>query len=147
MDEGGYLADKGKDDGEDGGTADNPGAVYACNGHDAHVFAVRRIRRRAEKARQDVGHAVGKEGAVQARVFDEVAADDVAGHEEVSQVLGQYDEQGRHNHHDSAEVKLRLVKRREGKPRCFLYVAQVDDAHEIRQDIAGDDADQDGNDA
>ena len=147
MDEGCDLADEGKEDGKDGSAADDPRAVYAGNGHDAHVFTICRIRRRTDQAGQDVGQAVGKERAVQARVLDEVAADDIAGDEEVAQVFCQDDEQGRHDHHDGTEIKFWFVEGRDGKPRHFLDMGPVDDAHEEGQDIPSDDADEDGNDA
>ena len=95
MNEGCDLADEGKEDGKDGSAADDPRAVYAGNGHDAHVFTICRIRRRTDQAGQDVGQAVGKERAVQARVLDEVAADDVASDEKMAQVFRQDDEESR----------------------------------------------------
>ena len=45
MDDSGHFADEGKDDGEDCCAADDPGAVYACHGHDAHIFTVSGIWR------------------------------------------------------------------------------------------------------
>ena len=39
------------------------------------------------------------------RIFDEVAADDIAGDEEVSQMFGEDHEKGGHDHHDGAEIK------------------------------------------
>ena len=45
MDDSGHFADEGKDDGEDCRAADDPGAVYACHGHDAHIFTVSGIWR------------------------------------------------------------------------------------------------------
>ena len=144
VDEGCDLADEGKEDGKDSSAADDPRTIYAGNGHDAHVFTIRRIRRRTDQAGQDVGQAVGKERPVQARVLDEVAADDIAGDEEMAQVFSQDDEQGRHDHHDSAEIEFRLIEGRKGEPGHFLDMGPIDDAHEKRQDIAGNDADEDG---
>ena len=83
---------------------------------------------------------------MQARVLDEVAANDIAGDEKVSQVFGQDDEQGRHDHHDGAKVEFRLIEGRESKPRHFLDMGPIDDAHEEGQDIASNDADEDGDD-
>ena len=62
-------------------------------------------------------------------------------------MFSQDDEQGRHDHHDGTEVKFRLIKSRQGKPGNFLNMGQVDDAHEEGQDIAGNDADKNGDDA
>ena len=147
VDEGRNLADEGEEDSKDSSAADDPRAVDAGDGHDAHVFTIRRIRRRADEAGNDVGQAVGKERAVQARVLDQIAADDVAGDEEMAQVFGEDDEEGRHDHHDGAEIEFRLVEGRKGEPGHFLDVRPVDDAHEEGQDVACDDADEDRDDA
>ena len=83
MNEGSYFTNKGKNDSKDSGAANNPRAVHTGNGHDAHIFPIRRIRCRTDKARKDVGQAVGKEAAVQARVLDQIAADDITGDKEM----------------------------------------------------------------
>ena len=44
------------------------------------------------------------------RIFDEVAADDVAGDEEVPQMFGEDHEKGGHDHHDGAEIKAGRIK-------------------------------------
>ena len=62
-------------------------------------------------------------------------------------MFGKDDKQGRHDHHDGTEIKFRLVECRHGKPWRFFHGRQIDDAHEVRQDIAGHDADQDRDDA
>ena len=116
MDEGGDFPNEAKENRKAGRAADDESAVNARDGHDAHVFAVSRIRRRARETGEDIREAVGEEGAVQTGIFDEVAADDVARDEKMSQVFGQDDEDGRENHHDGREMEARLVKCRKRKP-------------------------------
>ena len=62
-------------------------------------------------------------------------------------MFSQDDEQGRHDHHDGTDIKFRLIERRQGKPRYFLNVGQVDAPHEEGQDITGNDPDKDRDDA
>ena len=84
---------------------------------------------------------------MKAGVGNEVAADDITGDKEMAQMFSQDDEQGRHDHHDGTDIKFRLIERRQGKPRYFLNVGQVDDPHEEGQDITGNDPDKDRDDA
>lgn len=79
------------------------------------------------------------------RFFDEVAADDVAGDEEMPQMFGEDYEKGGHDHHDGAEIKTGRIKGGDGKPFFRGYIGKIDDAHDDGEDISGDDADEDRN--
>ena len=146
VDDGCYFSDEGEDDGEDGCASDDPGAVDAGHGHDAHVFTVGGVRGGADEAGDHVGEAVCEEGSVETRVFDEVSAYDVAGDEEVAQVFGEYDEDGREDHHDGGEVEGRRIEGRRCEPCDFFDVGEVNDAHGDREEVAGNDANQDRDD-
>ena len=79
------------------------------------------------------------------RIFDEVAADDVAGDEEVAQMFGEDHEKGGHDHHDGAEIKAGRIKGRDGKPFFRGHIGEIDDAHDDGKDISRDDADKNRN--
>lgn len=79
------------------------------------------------------------------RIFDEVAADDVAGDEEVAQMFGEDHEKGGHDHHDGAEIKAGRIKGGDGKPFFRGYIGKIDDAHDDGKDISRDDADKNRN--
>ena len=61
VDKGSNLSYKGKDNGEDGSTANDPGAVYAGNSHNPHVFPISRVRRGTRKPGKHVRKSVGNE--------------------------------------------------------------------------------------
>ena len=73
-------------------------------------------------------------------------ADDVARDDQVADVLDDDDEGGRQDDEDGAEVELRRVEGRQGKPRCAFDERPVDDAAERGDDVAADDADEDRDD-
>lgn len=79
------------------------------------------------------------------RIFDEVAADDVAGDEEVAQMFGEDHEKGGHDHHDGAEIKAGRIKGRDGKPFFRGHIGEIDNAHDDGKDISRDDADKNRN--
>lgn len=146
VDQSGNFSDEGEDDGKDCSAADDPGAVYAGHGHDAHVFAVGGIRRGAGKAGENVGQAVRHEGTVQAGVLDEVSSDDVAGDEEVAQMFREDDEEGGEDHQNGGKVKLRGIEGGQGEPRHFFHFGEVDHAEGGGEEVSCNDADQDGDD-
>ena len=148
VNEGGDFADEGEQNGKASSTADDPGAVYAGHGHDAHIFPIGRIWRRTDEARNHIGQAVGEEGPMEPWVLDQVAAYDITGDEKMADVFCQHHEEGWENHHDGRYVEMGRIERRESKPWHFFYVRKIHHAHENRQDVASDDADQnrdDGN--
>ena len=90
MDDLAELAAEGEDDGHDSCATDNPGAVHLGDSHNADVLAVGGVRRCAGEAADDVGKAVSEQGAGEAGVFDEVAVDDVAGNDQVTDMLSKH---------------------------------------------------------
>lgn len=146
VDERGDLSDEGEEDGKAGSTADDPGAVDARHRHDAHVFTIRGIRRRADEAGDHIRQAVCKERAVKSRVFDEVASDDIARDEEMADMFGEDHEERRKDHHDGREIEMRRIEGRQGEPWHLLYMREVYDTHEDGENVAGDDTDQDRDD-
>ena len=146
VDERGDFPDEGEEDGEAGGAADDPGAVDARHRHDAHVFTIRGIRRRADEAGNHIRQAVGKERAVKARVFDEIAADDVARDEEMADVFREDHEERRKDHHDGRKIEMRRIEGRQSEPWHLLYMREVYDTHEDGEYVAGDDTDEDRDD-
>lgn len=146
VDERGDLSDEGEEDGEACGAADDPGAVDARHCHDAHVFTIRGIRRRADEAGNHIRQAVGKERAVKSRIFDEVAADDVARDEEMADVFGENHEERRKDHHDGRKIEMRRIEGRQGEPWHFFHMREVYDPHEDGENVAGDDTDEDRDD-
>ena len=141
------LAAEGEDDGHNSSAADNPGAVNLGDGHNADVFTVGGVRGCAGKAADDVGKTVSKEGAGQARVLDEVAVDDVACNNKMTDVLSQYDEGCRSDNHNGIEVEDRRIEMRQLEPRRVDDGLEVDHAHEGCEDIAADNAEENRNDA
>lgn len=59
-------------------------AVDAGDRHYADILTVSRVWRGAEETRDDGGETVGKHGAMQARVADQVALHDVRRHHQVA---------------------------------------------------------------
>ena len=55
------------------------------------------------------------------------------------------DEEGRHDHHNSTEVKFRFIEGRHSKPRRCFYGRKIDNPHKVRKDIARYDTDEDWN--
>ena len=141
------LAAEGKDDGHNSSAADNPGAVYLGDGHNANVFAIGGVRRCAGKAADDVGKAVSEEGTGQPRVFDEVTVDDVACNNKVADVLSENNEGCRSDNHNRVKVEDRRIEMRQLEPRCVDDGLEVDHAHEGSEDIAADNAEENWNDA
>ena len=141
------LAAEGENDGHNSSAADNPGAVDLGDGHNADVFTVGGVRRCAGKAADDVGKTVGEEGAGKARVLNEVTVDDVAGNDQMADVLSEDDEGCRSDNHNRIEVEDWCIKMRQLEPRCVDDGLKVDHAHEGGEDIAADNAEENRNDA
>ena len=57
-------------------------------------------------------------------------------------MLGKYDKECRHNHHNGAEIKARCIKRRESKPCCLFYMRKIYHTHENGQNVTCYDADE-----
>lgn len=146
MDEGGNLANEGEDNGKYGGAGNDPGAVYAGHGHDAHVFTVGGVRRGAYEAGNDIGQAVGKEGAVQAGIFDQISSYNITGHKEMAQVFRKNHEYRRQNHHNGGQIEMGRIESGESHPGHFFHMVEIHYPHEDGKDVAGNDADEDGDD-
>ena len=141
------LAAEGEDDGHDSCAADNPGAVHLGDSHNADVLAVGGVRRSASEAADDVGQAVSEQGAGEAGVFDEVAVDDVAGNDQVADMLSKHYESCRSDNQNGVDIKNRRIEMRHLEPRCVINRLEVDHAHEGSKDIAADYAEENRNDA
>ena len=141
VDEGCDFSDEGEKDSEDSGTADDPSTIDASHGHDAHVFAVGSIRCRTDAAGNHIGEAISEEGPMEAGVLDQISTDDITGDEEMADVFCQHHEESRENHHDRRGIEVRRIKSREGEPRHFFHMGEIDDAHENGEDVARDDTD------
>ena len=147
MDDLAELAAEGEDDGHDSCAADNPGAVHFGDSHYADVLAVGGVRRGAGEAADDVGQAVSKQGAGETGVFDEVAVDNVAGNDQMADMLSKHYESCRSNNQNGVDIKDRRIEMRHLKPRCVINRLEVDHAHEGSKDIAADYAKENRNDA
>lgn len=147
MDDLAELAAEGEDDGHDSCAADNPGAVHLGDSHNADVLAVGGVRRGAGEAADDIGQAVSEQGAGEAGVFDEVAVDDVAGNDQMADMLGKHYESCRSDNQNGVDIKDRRIEMRHLKPRCVINRLEVDHAHEGSKDIAADYAEENRNDA
>ena len=141
------LAAEGEDDGHNGCAADNPGAINLGDGHNADIFAVGGVRGCSCKAADDVGKAVGEQGARKAGVFDEVTVDDVAGYDKVADVLCEHDEGCRGDNHNRADIKDGCVEMRHLEPRRIHDGLEVDHTHECGEDITADNAEENRNNA
>ena len=64
----------------------------------------------------------------------------------MTQMLGKYNEESGHNHHNRTEIEMRCIECRHGEPGDFLHFGEIYDTHENREDIAGNDTDQNRND-
>ena len=113
---------------EDRRAADDPDAEDARDGHDADVLAVGRVGRGADESGQDVREAVAEQRAVEAGVLHEVAPDDVAGDDEVADVLGEHDETGGEDHQDRLGRERRRVELGRLEPGGVRDGRQIDDA-------------------
>ena len=147
MDESRNLAHEREDDGQHGCAADDPGAVDTGDCHDSHVFSIRRVRSGPRKAGQDIGNPVCDEGAVQARIPDEVTAHDITRHEQMAQMFCQDNKKGRHDHHDCIQVEARPVEGRCREPAGCSHGGKGNDSHGVGNHIPAHDADEDRDDA
>lgn len=94
LDSSGKFADEREDDSEGRGTADDPYAEYLGNGENADVFAVCRIRCRAEEAGEHRRDTIAEEGAVKTGVFCQVFVYDIARYDQVTDMLNDNNECG-----------------------------------------------------
>ena len=147
MDELAELAAEGEQDGHDSCAADNPGAVYFGDGHNADVFAISGVRRCACKTADDVGKAVGEQGTGETWIFDEVALDDVAGDDKVADVFGKYNKSSRSNNHNRADIKDGGIEMRNLEPGRVDNRLEVDHAHNGGEYITADNAEENRDDA
>ena len=83
----GQLATEGQDDGHNCCAANNPGAIYLGDSHNADVFAIGSVRSCTSKAGNYVGQTICKEGAGETRVLNKVAFNDIASNNQVTNML------------------------------------------------------------
>src|SRR5699024_9347076 len=106
----GQGAHEGHEEGDDGGAGDDLDGVDAGDGHDADVLAVGGGGHRAHEAGDGGGQVVAQQGAVEARVLDEVPAHDLAGDHLVADVLRGDDQDDGGDGEDGVEVELGQVE-------------------------------------
>ena len=99
------------------------------------------------QARNNVGQTVREQGTMQARILDKVAADNVAGYEEVSQMFGKYYEYCRENHKNITDIECRLIEGWRCKPCGSFYCREIYNAHEEGEDVSGNYTDKNRNNA
>ena len=141
------LTAEGKDDSKYGSTADNPGAVYLGDGHNADVFTIGGVGGGAGKAADDVGKTISKQGTGKSGILDQIAFNDIAGNDEVADVLSQYNQCCRSNDHDGVEIEDRCVKMRNLEPGCIQNRLEVDDTYDGGKYVTTDNAEKNGDDA
>ena len=125
MDHRSDFPDEGKQDGENGRPADDPGAVDTGNGHDPHVFPVGGIGRGSQEPGQHVGQPVSHQGTVEPGILDEVTAHNVAGDEQMAQVFRQHHKERRKDHHDGGQVEPGLIEGGKGEPGSRFHGGKV----------------------
>ena len=80
---------------------------------------------------------------MQARILQQVAADDLGGDDLVADVLGDDDERSRNDDQDRIEAELRMQDVGHREPCCVMHRREVDDAERERYEIPDNDGDQD----
>ncbi len=101
------LGGEAQDDGVDGRKADNAGVVDLGEGEHAGVLTIGGVGGAAEEAGERGGETVADERAVQARVFDEVAAGGGGDGGDVADVLHHGGDGDRGHDQDGGDVELR----------------------------------------
>lgn len=146
VDESGNFSNEGEDNGKNGSPCNDPGAVHAGHGHDAHIFTVGGVRRGTDEAGNDIGQAVRKKGPMEAWILNQISSHNIAGHKEMAQVFRENHEYRRQNHHNGGQIEMGRIESGECHPGHFLHMVEIHHPHEHGKDIARNDADEDGDD-
>ena len=93
VDKGSQLANEGTAQGHNCRAADDINTVNLCHGHDTDVFAVSCGRHGTDAGGEEAGEVIRKEGTMQTGVFQQVSADDLAGHHLMANVFGNDNQQ------------------------------------------------------
>ena len=124
----GELRAEGGDDREDRGEADDGRVIDLGQREDAGVLAVGGVRRSAEEGSQSGREAVAHEGAVQARIFDEVLAHGGGDGADVADVLDHGRQSDRHDRDDGGDQQAAVGLAEEGEDRVLKRDRQTDPA-------------------
>lgn len=143
MDQSRNLSDKGENNGKHRSPCNDPGAVHAGHGHDAHVFTVSGIRRGTDEAGNNIGQAVGKERPVKAGILDQISSHNITGHKEMAQMLCENHEYRRQNHHNGGQIEMGSIESGECHPGHFLHMVEIHHPQNHGENIAGNNAHQD----
>ncbi len=146
-DEGCQFADEAKEDGEAGRAADNPGAVYFGDGHNPDVFAIGGVGGGSGKTADDIAETVRKEGAGQARFFNQIPAHNIAGNRQVADMFRQNHEGGGGNNHNGVQIELGCVELGQLEPGGCGNAGKIHYAQADGKDVAADDPEENGDNA
>lgn len=145
LDQGRQRADKRADDAQHSRAADNAHGVHLGDSHNTDVLAVGGSRHRADKAGDHGREVIREQRAMQTGVFQQVAADDLAGNQLMTDMLVRDNQKDRKNDKDGVDVKLRGLEVRDGDKAGVQRIHNslgLDDFGNDTRDITADDRDQ-----
>ena len=116
--------------------------------HDTHILAVGGGGAGAGKSGEHGRETIAQQGIVKARNLQQIASDDVAGDEQMSDVLGDHDQCRRHDDEDGGPVKNWHHDVRKGEDSGTMqgrkiHCARHKDVDDHRHEVAGDHSDED----
>ena len=138
-------ADKRADDAQHSRAADNAHGVHLGDRHNADVLAVGGGRHRADKAGDHGREVIREQRTVQTGVFQQVAADDLAGNQLMTDMLVCDNQKDRKNDQNRVDVKLRGLEVRDGDKAGVQRINDglgFDNTGEHTRDVAADNGDQ-----
>ena len=141
-------ADKRADDAQHSRAADNAHGVHLGDSHNADVFAVGSGRHRADKAGDHGREVIREQRTVQTGILKQIAADDLAGNQLMTDMLVCDNQNDRKNDKDGVDVKLRGLEIRNGDKAGVQRINDglgFDNTGEHTRDVAADNGDQNRN--
>ena len=145
LDKGCQRADKRADDAQHSRAADNAHGVHLGDSHNTDVLAVGGGRHRADKAGNHGREVIREQRAMQTGILEQIAADDLAGNQLMTDMLVCDNQKDRKNDKDGVDVKLRSLEIRNGDKAGMQRIhngLHLDNAREHTRNIAADNGDQ-----